>query len=215
MTNAPWDARLAALIVKPFCNSWITPNYLTTLRLASGLGAAFLFGTGEWPYLAAWLWVISAFLDHTDGELARMSGKQSRSGHFYDLVTDAVATMSLFVGIGWGLTSSYLGKWALLMGLITGIAIAIIFHLRSEIEQRSGKAATEQPSLLGFESEDALYLLPLIVWLDGLTAVLFIGIFLTPIIAIAVGRQYLTQPKQRHLVQHRHQYLAQPNKTQS
>jgi phosphatidylglycerophosphate synthase len=214
MTNVPWDARLAALIVRPLCNSWVTPNHLTTLRLASGLGAALFFGTGEWPYLAAWLWVISTFLDHTDGELARMSGKQSRSGHFYDLVTDAVATMSLFIGIGWGLTSSYLGKWALLMGLIAGVAIAVIFHLRNEIEQQSGKAATKQPSLLGFESEDALYLLPLITWLNGLTAVLFIGVFLTPIIAIVVGRQYLMQPKRRYLVQSKHQYLAQPNKIQ-
>jgi phosphatidylglycerophosphate synthase len=150
---------------------------------------------------------MSTFIDHADGELARMSGKQSRSGHFYDLVTDAVATMSLFIGIGWGLTNSHLGKWALFMGLVAGIAIAIIFHLRNEIEQRSGKAATKQPRFLGFEAEDTLYLLPLITWLDGLTILLLTAALLTPIIAIAVGQQYLSQPKQ--------QYLAQSNKLQS
>lgn len=207
MTNAPWDARLAALIVRPLCDSWVTPNHLTTLRLASGLGAAFFFGNGAWPYLAAWLWSISTFLDHTDGELARMSGKQSRCGHFYDLMTDAVATMGLFIGIGWGLMGSPLGKWALFMGLVAGIAIAIIFHLRNDIEQRYGKAATKQPSFLGFEAEDTLYLLPLIIWLDGLILFLLTAAVITPIIAIFVGRQSLAQPKQ--------QYLAEPNKLQS
>jgi phosphatidylglycerophosphate synthase len=180
---------------------------MTTLRLGTGLAAAFFFGSGEWPHLAAWFWVMSTFLDHTDGELARMSGKQSRYGHFYDLVTDAVATISLFIGIGWGLTNSYLGIWSLFMGLVAGIAIAIIFYLRNGIEQRSGKAATKQPTFLGFEAEDTLYLLPLIIWLDGLILFLLTAVLITPIIAIFVGRQYLTQPKR--------QYLTQPNKIQS
>lgn len=194
MTNIPWDARLAALLVRPFCNTWVTPNHLTTLRLATGLGAALCFGSGEWLNLAAWLWVMSTFLDHTDGELARLSGKQSRAGHFYDLITDAVATIGLFMGIGWGLSSSLLGGWALFMGAITGIAIAIIFHFRNEIERRSGKAATKQPGFAGFEPEDSLYLLPLITWLDGLALLLLIAALITPIIAIVVGWQYLTQP---------------------
>ncbi|QBQ53440.1 CDP-alcohol phosphatidyltransferase family protein [Nitrosococcus wardiae] len=194
MTNTPWDARLAALIVRPLCNSWVTPNHLTTLRLVTGLGAALCFGSGEWLNLAAWLWVMSTFLDHTDGELARMSGKQSRGGHFYDLATDAVATVGLFIGIGWGLTSSHLGEWTLLMGGVAGIAIAIIFHFRNEIEQRSGKIATKQPSFAGFEPEDTLYLLPLIMWLDGLILFLLAATLITPIIAILVGWQYFAQP---------------------
>lgn len=189
-TNAPWDARLAARIVQPFCNSRVTPNHLTTLRLLSGLGAALLFGGGEWLNLAAWLWVLSTFLDHTDGELARMSGKQSRLGHTYDLYTDALATISLFIGIGWGLTNSFLGEWTPMMGLVTGSAIAIIFHLRNKIEQHSGKAATKQPDFMGFEPEDTLYLLPLVVWLDGLAGFLSVATLITPLVAIFSARQY-------------------------
>lgn len=188
--NAPWDARLAARMVRPFCNSWVMPNHLTTLRLLSGLGAALLFGGGEWLNLAAWLWVLSTFLDHTDGELARMSGKQSRFGHTYDLFTDALVTISLFVGIGWGLTNSLLEEWAPMMGLITGSAIAIIFHLRNKIEQHSGKTATKQPDFMGFEPEDTLYLLPLVVWLDGLVGFLSMATLITPLVAIFIVRQY-------------------------
>jgi phosphatidylglycerophosphate synthase len=41
MSNLAWDAQLAARIVRPLCNSWVTPNHLTTLRLLTGVGAIF------------------------------------------------------------------------------------------------------------------------------------------------------------------------------
>lgn len=190
MTNTPWDARLAARIVRPLCNSWVTPNHLTTLRLLTGLGAALLFGDGQWHNLAAWLWVLSTFLDHADGELARISGKKSLLGHSYDLVTDALVTIGLFIGIGWGLVDSSLEEWARLMGSVTGSAIAIIFYLRNKIEHRLGKAETKQPIFAGFEPEDTLYLLPLIIWLDGLVVFLSVATLVTPFVAIFVIRQY-------------------------
>ena len=46
--------------------------------------------------------VLSNFLDHTDGELARIGGKSSRIGHIYDLARDAAVTVMLFVAIGIG-----------------------------------------------------------------------------------------------------------------
>ena len=46
--------------------------------------------------------MLSNFVDHTDGELARISGKSSRIGHFYDLACDALVTVMLFVGMGVG-----------------------------------------------------------------------------------------------------------------
>ena len=36
----PWDARLARRLVAPLIGSWVTPNHLTTLRLAVGIAAA-------------------------------------------------------------------------------------------------------------------------------------------------------------------------------
>jgi archaetidylinositol phosphate synthase len=79
----PWDARLARRLVAPLIDSWVRPNHLTTLRLTVGLAAAaaFLPGSYGWSNVAALLLVLSNFLDHTDGELARMSGKTSRIGH--------------------------------------------------------------------------------------------------------------------------------------
>ena len=72
----PWDARLARRLVTPLKDSWISPNYLTTMRLAIGLlaAAAFVPASYGWSNLGAVLLVLSNFLDHTDGELARIAG---------------------------------------------------------------------------------------------------------------------------------------------
>ena len=78
VTQRPWDARLARRLVTPLKDSRATPNHLTTVRLAVGLAAAaaFLPGTYGWTNIGALLMVLSNFLDHTDGELARISGRR-------------------------------------------------------------------------------------------------------------------------------------------
>jgi phosphatidylglycerophosphate synthase len=137
------------------------------------------------------LFVLSNFLDHTDGELARLSGKSSRLGHFYDLACDAIVHILLFVSIGIGLHALGRGVWAVPLGLIAGFGVAAIFYLRNKIEQRLGKAAVRQPRLLGFELEDVLYLLPLVTLLNGLLPFLITAAIGAPIAAVLVTRQFL------------------------
>lgn len=161
MSRKPWDVQLATWLVRPLVNSWVHPNLLTTVRLAVGLGGAALFATGSAFNIGAVLIVLSNFLDHTDGELARLSGKTSRFGHFYDLLSDALVTISMFIGLGIGL-ESIIGWHSIMYGVFAGLAIAGIFHLRNIMENRFGKQATQQPSWAGFETEDVLYLIPLV-----------------------------------------------------
>src|ERR1700761_7653733 len=154
VAQRPWDARLARRLVTPLKDSRATPNHLTTVRLAVGLAAAaaFLPGTYVWTNIGALLMVLSNFLDHTDGELARISGKTSRIGHIYDLASDAVVTILLFlaIGIGVGTTvGSLLQLPPAVLGLTAGVAIALIFYLRMRIEELGGKAASKQGSLGG------------------------------------------------------------------
>src|ERR1700735_2529515 len=167
VVQRPWDARLARRLVAPLKDSWVTPNHLTTVRLFGGLAAAaaFIPGTYGWSNVAALLLILSNFLDHTDGELARLSGKSSRIGHVYALASDAVVTILLFIAIGIGVGANpgiTLEVSPPLLGLVAGCAVALIFYLRMRIEDRVGKAANQQASLGGFETEDVLYLLPLV-----------------------------------------------------
>ena len=96
----PWDARIASYLVRPLCKTFVTPNHLTTVRLLTGLVGVYLLTRGDAFNAGAWIIVVSNFLDHTDGELARLTGKASAMGHHYDVASDALITVGLFVGLG-------------------------------------------------------------------------------------------------------------------
>lgn len=189
MNQKPWDAKLAYILIKPFKNTPVSPNYFTTLRLIVGLFSAYVFSKGNHPNVAALLFSLSHFLDHTDGELARLTGKTSRFGHYYDLACDALVMSLLFISIGFGLTDK-LGQWSILMGCIAGISVAVIFQLRNIIENNLGKTATKQANFSGFEVEDVLYLLPVVTLLNGLPTFLTAAAIGAPIGAIIVWNQY-------------------------
>ena len=194
--NRPWDARLARRLVVPLTHSWVTPNHLTTVRLVVGLAAAaaFIPGSYGWSNIAALLLIFSNFLDHTDGELARMSGKTSRIGHLYDLASDALVTILLFIAIGVGVAAkpgTDLGLPPAILGLVAGTAIALIFYLRMRIEEVLGKVATQQASLGGFETEDVLYLLPLVTLGNARVPMLVAASICAPLYAIWVVIDYL------------------------
>lgn len=162
-----WDARLARWFVTPLVDTWVTPNHLTTLRLLIGLAGALCLAHGgfAWANGGAFLIVLSNFVDHTDGELARIGGKSSRIGHFYDLACDALVTVVLFVGMGVGAGRAHAVALTVepgVLGGLAGVAIALIFFLRMRIEEMAGKAGTKQSSIGGFETEDVLYLLPIV-----------------------------------------------------
>ena len=113
-----WVHRCARYAVRPLVGSRVTPNHLTTIRLVTGLAAAAAFAVGDYLWTAAGglLFVLSAFLDRADGELARISDRRSRFGHTYDLWSDAIVNVAIFVGMGFGLASSNLGSWAPWLG---------------------------------------------------------------------------------------------------
>jgi phosphatidylglycerophosphate synthase len=137
--------------------------------------------------------VLSNFLDHTDGELARISGKTSRIGHLYDLASDAVVTVVLFLAIGIGVGThmgSLLHLPPALLGLVAGTAVTLIFYLRMRIEAMIGKAGTQQGSLGGFETEDILYLIPLVTLFNGLTNFLVAAAIGAPLFAVWVVFDY-------------------------
>lgn len=170
MTHKPWDSRLARGLVYPLRHTGITPNHVTTLSLLFGLSAGVLYASGESRLAdgAALLFILSALFDHADGELARLTGRTSRFGRYYDLVVGWIVYVALFMGIGWGLRDGALGGWSIVLGLVAGISISVIFALLFEAEERSGKAAVQQPEVAGFQIEDVMYLVGPITWFGGL-----------------------------------------------
>ena len=196
-----WDGRLARRLVTPLVGTRVTPNHLTTLRLAIGLAgaAALAHGGFGWSNAGAALIVLSNFVDHTDGELARISGQTSRFGHFYDLASDALITVLLFTCLGIGIDSGFgpgidpgipgraLSRAPVAYGAIAGVAVALIFFLRMRIEAVAGKAEVAQSFAAGFETEDVLYLLPLVTLFDVVSPFLVAAAIGAPLFALWVA----------------------------
>ncbi len=192
--DKPWDARLAYYSIYPLRNTWITPNHVTSIRLLFGIIACMAFASGDAlnANLGAICFVISSFLDHADGELARMTDKMSKSGHNFDLICDALVNILLFIGIGIGLMHGIFGYVSVIIGCIASISVAAIYYMRNEIEKRVGKTNAKQPHAGGFEAEDVLYLIPVITIADGLLPFLLLAGIGTPLFALWVLNEYLT-----------------------
>jgi phosphatidylglycerophosphate synthase len=160
---------LARILVRPLARTPITPNQITSLSLIAGLGAAWLFALGgNWVHWGAGVFVLAAWLDHFDGELARLTGRTSEFGHYFDHIAALVNYCALFVGIGIGIEDSWLGAWATPAGVVAGLAVAAIFATRLWVELRDGRDAIRQTVRGGFEVEDTLYAVGPITWLGFL-----------------------------------------------
>ncbi len=170
MAIRSWDTRLAHILVKPLVNTPVHPNHLTGLSFLFGLSAAILFARAD-PFMvniAAGLFMVAVFLDHTDGELARQAGKSSAFGQRFDSVVNASNYTMLFVSLGIGMSDGPYGEWALALGIAAGLTNPIIFFLRLSTEKKHGAEALAHPRYAGVEIEDLIYLIGPITWFGGL-----------------------------------------------
>ena len=192
MKETPWDVRLARLCLVPvLSNKKLTPNHFTLLRLLTGIFAAGLFALGEDFTEAAFIFALSNFIDHFDGEYARLTNSTSKFGHFFDLLSDFIVTVSTFICIGIGLNKTGTDILLVAQGVIAGVSVTFIFYIRYLIETQYGKISSAQPSLAGFEAEDILYMLPLVTYFEQTKTFLLLSALGAPIGAILVYIQFV------------------------
>ncbi len=155
--------RIVRAGVRPLVATPVRPNHLTTLRIVTGVMAAACFATGRdgWVLTGAAVMLLSLFLDRADGELARLTGKTSRFGHVYDLIADGTANTAVFLGIGLGLRSSALGGWAVALGLLAGLAVALSELLVLRLDATGVRKSSDLGGRWGFDPDDGLFLVPL------------------------------------------------------
>jgi archaetidylinositol phosphate synthase len=180
MIGTSWTHKLARIVIRPFLGTRLRPNHLTTLRLLSGVAACACFALGTEAGMA-WgggVWLVSAFLDRADGELARIGNMMSRGGHIYDYYTDNFVNSLFFVAIGVGLRHGPLGHWAILLGILSAVSLLACNIFSEQLEQRSPPQTRAYSGRWGFDPDDALYLMAPIAWL---------GWFAPILVAAAIG----------------------------
>jgi archaetidylinositol phosphate synthase len=181
MSHNTWIHKIArATIVRPLAKTPVTPNQVTTVRIAAGVSAAIAIAVGDpyWSTIGAWLFILSMLLDRADGDLARLTGRTSPGGHKYDLFADAFCNSLIFVGLGVGLMKSDYGLLAIPMGILAGISVATILMLVIRIERLQGARAAEIGGIFGFDPDDAMLAVPVAIllgWSEPLLAAACIG----------------------------------------
>jgi phosphatidylglycerophosphate synthase len=116
------------------------------------------------------LFALARFVDHADGELARLTGRSSRLGYYYDFAVGGLSTAALFVGLGVGLGTGSVGDWPVLLGMLGALAALGGTALGLAVEAAPGPHGALYPSAAGFELEDGIYLIVPFTWLGWLGA---------------------------------------------
>ena len=77
---------------------WLRPWMITLGSMSISIMAGLIFALG-WGWVAGLLAMISQVLDGVDGQLARLTGRQSASGALLDSALDRYADGSLMIGM--------------------------------------------------------------------------------------------------------------------
>jgi phosphatidylglycerophosphate synthase len=118
----------------------VTPNQITALSLAMGLGCAALLaqGTFEANVWGAALLIASYTFDNCDGEIARLKDMSSEWGAQFDDVADWLVDGSFFTGLGWGVAEArgedfwfWLGL-AATAGATIDYVVDLMFHAKAK-----------------------------------------------------------------------------------
>jgi phosphatidylglycerophosphate synthase len=174
MIGGSWTHLIARRMVRPLVGTWVRPNHLTTLRLVSGVVACLCLalGTTSGMWWGGALWLVSAFLDRADGELARIGDMMTPGGHAYDYYVDVLVNAACFVAIGIGLRHGWLGFWSVPLGLISGASLLGCALFSEWLELRSPPGTRAYAGKWGFDPDDALYLVGPLAWLGWLSPIL-------------------------------------------
>ena len=166
----------------------LTPNHVTTLRLATGLTASMLFAQGTYGWAAiigGCIFLLSMLLDRADGELARHTNQMSVAGHRYDLVSDCMVGISTFIGIGIGVGHTA-GLNALWLGALAGLGIGVLF-LELDVLKIASARGYDLFGRIRVDPDDAVIVVPVLVWCDLAAPMLIAAALVTPLAALGVG----------------------------
>jgi phosphatidylglycerophosphate synthase len=163
----------------------LRPNHITVIGTSVGLLAAALLSIGTyWIGVAGTLLFLCAtIIDGCDGEVARLKFQESSFGQKFDVITDNVVHVAIFIGLAIGLYhQSPDGHYLLLMGILLGgfactSVVTYFFLVRRPGFASSGgtpvslRGKLRQRLLHGFEAlmnRDFAYLLVVLAVVDRL-----------------------------------------------
>jgi len=90
--------RILDTIVRGFAASGVNPNFLTFIGFGINVLAAYLFAYGYFRWAGVTI-ILAGIFDMADGRVARLEGRVTPFGGFYDSVMDRYSDLCLLVGL--------------------------------------------------------------------------------------------------------------------
>jgi len=90
--------RVLDAIVRGFATSGVNPNILTFTGFGINLLAAYLFAYDYFRWAGLTI-IVAGIFDMTDGRVARLEGRVTPFGGFYDSVMDRYSDLCLLIGL--------------------------------------------------------------------------------------------------------------------
>jgi phosphatidylglycerophosphate synthase len=122
-----FNRTVSRLFTKFFLVLGCSPNVITMAATLVGLLAAGGFALGSYSagIVAAILFQLAAVIDCCDGEVARLTFRESAFGAWLDIAMDNVVHMAVFAGIAWGAYVRQRGSGAEWIPLMLGTAAVL------------------------------------------------------------------------------------------
>lgn len=94
--------RFSRWITRLLVRTPVTPNQVSLASLAIGLAAIWCFwhATPAGAFLGVLLYTLASIVDHSDGEIARLTFQESRFGAHLDWTIDTIIQAGIVLGIG-------------------------------------------------------------------------------------------------------------------
>ena len=167
-----------------FLQTSLSPNIITLLSLVIGLMSAVYFfqGTYENNLIGAGLLVLSAWIDCTDGEIARLKFMESEIGGKLDIICDNLVHMAVFFAIGIGLHQStgqyifiFLGVFAMLGSLVSFLLLSsLIITEKKKGSEKTPSLKVKKDLTTKLANRDFIYFLLLMAAIGRVDVFIFI-----------------------------------------
>jgi archaetidylinositol phosphate synthase len=108
---------------KLFASTGLSPNFWTVLGLLFAILAAIIYGLNiEFGLIfGGLLLLVSGFFDVVDGQVARVTGKTSKTGSYLDSMFDKIAEVAIFFGI---LLAGYAQPSAVMLAITLSLLVS-------------------------------------------------------------------------------------------
>jgi phosphatidylglycerophosphate synthase len=154
---------IAFLFVKLFMPFPITPNQISCLAMIAGIAAGVLLSGGDHFYflIGGALYGLSNTLDCCDGMIARIKKNGTATGRIVDGLVDYFTSLSVYIGLGVGLSKAVLAKSIVLPCnpwiLITLAVVSHAVHAVFSDKYRNGYLNLKKPKPISAETEQEYF----------------------------------------------------------